>query len=272
MEKRLRIVFLSVIGLIVLLTLILKELFDFSWMNSIFLSVILVIAIILISFLQWALRPMGKKNSNYMIKNKRINFRKTRYYYEISSKDQTNNIGVIFYPGGRIVPEAYIPIFDDDKLTEMTIFIVRMPFNMAVFDYSRAVKIIKEQKNIKTWIIGGHSLGGAMAAHLVVKHPLLFAGLFLWGAYPSRRDDMSELQIPILSIFADCDGITTNEKIELSKHLFPDHTKWVIIEGGNHSQFGCYGIEKQDYSSKISPEEQRNKILDATLSFVNEIT
>ena len=37
----------------------------------------------------------------------------------------------------------------------------------------------------------------------------------------------------------------------------PPHTKWVTIDGGNHSQFGYYGFQLGDRSATISREAQQ---------------
>ena len=39
-------------------------------------------------------------------------------------------------------------------------------------------------------------------------------------------------------------------------HLLPETAKHVIIEGGNHAQFGDYGWQDGDMEAKISMEEQ----------------
>lgn len=45
-----------------------------------------------------------------------------------------------------------------------------MPFNLAVLDSSAADGVINEFTNIQNWYIGGHSLGGAMAASYTANY------------------------------------------------------------------------------------------------------
>ena len=78
-----------------------------------------------------------------------------------------------------------------------------------------------------------------MAAKYVSDNPDL-SGLVLWAAYPGRNDTLSQWPAPVVSIYGSQDGLATAEKIMASKDLFPDHTQYVEISGGNHAKFGSY--------------------------------
>ncbi|MBO7714508.1 MAG: hypothetical protein J6S85_13110 [Methanobrevibacter sp.] len=41
-----------------------------------------------------------------------------------------------------------------------------------------------------------------------------------------------------------------------------------VINGGNHAQFGSYGIQSSDGIATISPENQRNQTEKALLDFI----
>ena len=78
--------------------------------------------------------------------------------------------GLIFYPGGKVEHTAYIPLMQACAENGILCVIVEMPFNLAVFDVNAADGIQKEYPQIENWYIGGHSLGGSMAASYLEKN------------------------------------------------------------------------------------------------------
>ena len=97
--------------------------------------------------------------------------------------------GFIFYPGGKVEYTAYIPLMQALSEHGVTCVLVEMPFNLAVLDINAADGVQKDYPKIEAWYIGGHSLGGSMAASYVASHTDDFAGLVLLGAY-STADAM----------------------------------------------------------------------------------
>ncbi len=76
---------------------------------------------------------------------------------------QTKKAGLIFYPGGRVDPRAYAPMARSIAAEGYLAVIVPMPLNLAVFDWDAADRVMLAYPEISSWVIGGHSLGGAMA-------------------------------------------------------------------------------------------------------------
>lgn len=179
--------------------------------------------------------------------------------------------GFIFYPGAKVEPEAYAPLAKEIAKQGVKVIIVPMPLNLAVFGSNEALQVIAHHKEIKEWVIGGHSLGGSMAARLVYKHSKQFDGLILWASYPAENNDLSDSSLPILSIYGELDGLATPEKIDQSQKLLPINTQWVKIEGGNHSQFGWYGFQQGDKEAEISRERQQEIIIRETVDFIRGI-
>lgn len=180
--------------------------------------------------------------------------------------------GVIFYPGGRVDYRAYAPLAR--RLAEQGYLVVipPMPLNLAVLAPEKAMEILQEFPNIQRWVIGGHSLGGAMAAHFVKKHPDNIQGLIFLASYPAEADNLQELSsLKVLSIYASQDGLATPEKVLASRTLLPADTDWVEIVGGNHAQFGWYGNQNGDRPAEISREQQTEQIVSAILDFLNSL-
>lgn len=198
----------------------------------------------------------------------RVEYKKDIVFIPLENKKDT---GFIIYPGGRVKAEAYSVAAREIAEDGYTVVIARMPFNLAVFGQSRAYDIIKKHGDIKNWGIGGHSLGGVMAASYCYKHPDKIKGLALWASYPTGGTNLQEKDIRVLSAYATNDGFVKKETIEKSKALLPLNTSYLEIKGGNHSQFGYYGFQKGDMEAAISRESQLNEFVGGTLQMLRDI-
>ena len=96
-------------------------------------------------------------------------------------------------------------------------------------------------------------------------------GLFFWAAYPASSDDLSSQTLAVASISASLDGLATPAKIDASRLLLPFSTAWVVIEGGNHAQFGWYGDQPGDNPALISREVQQQQAVESTLSLLRAV-
>ncbi len=181
-------------------------------------------------------------------------------------------VGLALYPGGRVDPRSYAPAARALAEQGILVVIVPMPLNLAVFAPERAAEVMAEYPEIDRWAVGGHSLGGAMAARFAYQNPNTVDGLVLWAAYPASTDDLSSLPLAVTSISATRDGLATPDKIAASRPLLPGSTRWAVIEGGNHAQFGWYGRQSGDGTAIISREEQQRQIVAATLELLSLLT
>jgi hypothetical protein len=174
--------------------------------------------------------------------------------------------GVVFYPGAAVPPEAYVatwvPIVAD---TGVTVFIPEMPLRLAVLDSDRAEDVMDTWPEVTTWWVGGHSLGGAMAASFAgSSEPGELAGLVLFGAYATEgaglagRDDLA-----VLSVSGSEDGLSTPAEIDEGAALLPTLTIFEELDGVSHAQFGAYGEQAGDGTPQVSDEEARRLIAEA---------
>ena len=171
---------------------------------------------------------------------------------------EPSNTALIFYPGAKVEAISYLPMLEKLKQNGITSIIVKMPFNMAIFNSNAADDVFKLLPNIKNWYIGGHSMGGAMASSYASKNMdkvkgLILLGAYIYGDYPPDH---------ALTIYG-----TFNSNLE--KNI--DYTEnIVIIEGGNHAQFGNYGKQKGDPTATISSDQQQNIAVDAIIKFIDK--
>ena len=180
-------------------------------------------------------------------------------------------VGLIFYPGARIDPVSYAPPMRALAEQGYLAVIVPMPLNLAVFGSNRAADVIARNPQVRRWVVGGHSLGGAMAARFVASQPNAVLGLALWAAYPSAGDDLSKSALAVAGVSATNDGLTTTADVDRSKALLPKDTAFVTIDGGNHAQFGWYGPQRGDGTATISREDQQAQTVAATLNLLRRL-
>jgi pimeloyl-ACP methyl ester carboxylesterase len=174
--------------------------------------------------------------------------------------------GFIFYPGGRVDARSYAPAARAIAARGYLVVVVPMPFNLAVFKPAAAEAVIAAHPEVEQWAIGGHSLGGAMAANFAYTHPDAVQGLVLWAAYPASNNSLAGRRLATASIYGMQDGRATG--IAASRPLLPADTRFVLIEGGNHAQMGWYGPQGGDGVASISREAQQAQVVDATVAFL----
>ncbi|MEJ5239809.1 MAG: alpha/beta fold hydrolase [Anaerolineales bacterium] len=177
--------------------------------------------------------------------------------------------GFIFYPGGRVDARSYAPPAREIAAGGYLVVIVPMPLNLAVFGAERAAEVIAAYPQIRHWVIGGHSLGGAMAARFAALYPQQVDGVVLWASYPPDGNPLTNSGLPVLSIYGSEDF--GREAIESRKSLLPEDTQWLFIPCANHAQMGWYGPQPGDGEACISREEQQEQVVKATLEFLQRI-
>lgn len=165
-----------------------------------------------------------------------------------------SKIGFVFYPGGKVEYTSYLPLMRAVAARGIFCVLYDMPFNLAVLGINSADGIKEEYPSVKDWYIGGHSLGGSMAASYLSKNPQDFSGIVLLGSYSTA--DLSSLEIKALSLYGSEDGVMNREKYAENKANLPENFTEVIIEGGSHAYFGMYGEQEGDGTASISAQSQ----------------
>jgi len=184
---------------------------------------------------------------------------------------QPSDVGFIFYPGGLVDSAAYAPLMQQLSDQGITSIIVPMPLDLAIFGVNKANDVIAAYPEIKHWIIGGHSLGGSMAAEFVKGNPSAAEGLAFMAAYPGDTTNLSALPIKVISLHGSHDGLATNDKVQNSLKNLPADARVILIDGGNHAQYGNYGPQAGDGQATISREDQQQQTVEAVAELVNEL-
>jgi len=199
----------------------------------------------------------------------------SNFYFVFKPKYANPTIGFIFYPGGLVDPRAYAPPARAIAAKGYLTVIVKMISDLAVLSADRADKIIGDYSGIKTWVIGGHSIGGSFACYYAKGHTDAIQGVVLWAAWPSEGFRLDGTDLKAISIYGTNDGYP--DEIRAGAEHLPEGTPFVKIEGGNHTQFGYYWdgvnedfVQEGDNPADISREEQQKQIIKATLDFLEQ--
>lgn len=173
---------------------------------------------------------------------------------------------LIFYPGAKVDEKAYIPILHLFAEEGMDVCLVKMPFHLAFFGMDKAADVM-HQYSYANWYIGGHSLGGAMAANFAADHGEGLRGLVLLAAYPTKKLPSDLIEI---LIYGSEDQVLREGAVEEGKQYTPSEYYEYVIKGGNHAQFGSYGVQKGDGKASIPAEEQRKETVRLTMEALNK--
>jgi pimeloyl-ACP methyl ester carboxylesterase len=178
--------------------------------------------------------------------------------------------GLIFFPGGLVDPAAYAPLVRGAAEAGFPAVIVELPRRGAfggaddprVFERARAA--MASAPGVRSWIAAGHSRGGAVAARFAHDGAPL-AGLVLIGTSHPRDFSLAGLTIPVVKVLGSRDCVADVEKSEANRRLLPSATRWIVIDGANHSQFGSYGFQPGDCFASIDRPRQRALTVEAML-------
>ena len=174
--------------------------------------------------------------------------------------------GLIFYPGGKVESGAYAPLMAMLQSRGVLCVLCEMPFRLAVLDGDAAAGVSGVFPEVSRWYIGGHSLGGVMAADYAAKHPDDFGGLLLLAAYST--EDLTGSGLRVLSVRGSEDGVLNAASYEKNRANLPADARELVIEGGCHAFFGNYGDQKGDGVPAISRQEQLSLTAQAAADFM----
>lgn len=162
--------------------------------------------------------------------------------------------GIVFIPGAKVDPYAYMATFRQVVASGTTVVITKPMLNLAFFDTRPLSTFEAHAPGVRTWAVGGHSLGGVRACQLAQDAD----GLLLLGSYCA--DDIARSYIQVLSVSGSRDGLSTPEKVATARHLLPSTATMVEVAGANHADFGAYGDQPGDRTATISREDARSQI------------
>ncbi len=170
-------------------------------------------------------------------------------------------IGLIFYPGAKVEYSAYSPLMRNLAQRGYFAVVVEMPFNFAFFGINAAQDVRAAYPQISSWWVGGHSLGGSMAAQYAADRAGAgdegLDGLILLASYTAS--DLSASNLGSIAIYGSNDQVLNQEKLMQSEAYMPANSEVVKLAGGNHALFGNYGTQEGDGEARITAKEQEEQ-------------
>lgn len=183
--------------------------------------------------------------------------------------------GVFFQPGARVDARAYAAILRPLADAGHPIVIAKQPLGIGFLATGAFEAAREANPDVTTWVVGGHSLGGTVAAMDAEAHDEdatgAVTGLLLFAAYPAT--DMSQsLTVPVLSVSGSEDGLATPADIDASRADLPTSAQFTQIDGAVHAFFGDYGPQPGDGTASIDQDTARSQIAKFSLDFVDAQT
>lgn len=218
----------------------------------------------IVVFVAWGLTPLGPTDEALaaMESDGIVTVQDNGDFVEFAPTTMTPITGFIFYPGGHVDYRSYAPIAREIASRGYMVSIVEMPLSLAVFGVNKADEVISTYPDIRYWVIGGHSLGGSMAANYAAGNPENLHGIAFWASYPASGDDLSTTDLKGLTTYGSNDLVLSIDNYNSTVPLLPSGTIMQEIEGGNHAQFGNYGPQPGDGTATISTAEQQTQTVD----------
>jgi hypothetical protein len=227
----------------------------------------------IIGFVAWGLTPLGPTEEALaaMESDAVVTVQDNGKFVTFTAASANPITGFIFYPGGHVDYRSYAPIAREIASRGYMVSIVEMPLSLAVFGVNKADDVISAYPDMRYWVIGGHSLGGSMAASYAGNNLDEVQGLVFWASYPASSEDLSATDLKGLSTFGSNDQVLNRDNLDSTKPLLPPGTIIQVIEGGNHAQFGNYGPQPGDGTATISPADQQIQAADLTVRILRAV-
>lgn len=235
-----------------------------------FISILSIILIIVGGVFAW-INNTYKPSEELFLFVSEDDYQKIGDFYVFKPKVESNDTGIVLYPGALVEPLSYAYYANELSKQGYLVAIPEVTFNLSIMDNEKASEFINEHEEIDSWYVAGHSMGGVSATAYANNHKDQVDGVILLASYPSTSTDLSMTELNVLSIYAENDGLSTEDKIQAKVEYLPSETTYVEIEGGNHAQFGMYGEQSGDGEATVSTIEQQNQIVSKTLYFLKHL-
>jgi hypothetical protein len=226
------------------------------------------VAIAVMGFVLWASSALGPEPEALAALRSDDHVTVNVDEYIVFQPARKTSTAFVFYPGGRVDYRSYAAPLRRIAAEGYLVILLPVRLNLAYFDINAADRAIASFPEIRHWVVGGHSLGGVAAAAYAGSHDNL-DGVVFWASYPAN-DTLKDMDLRVLSIYGTLD-MSGVDSFEASHTKLPSTARFVVIDGGNHAQFGDYGFQPGDNEATISRAEQQKQAVEATVKFLKEL-
>lgn len=178
-----------------------------------------------------------------------------------------NTTGLVYYPGARVTHESYVPTAAAVVAErDVAVVVVDVPLNLPVLAPNRADAGREAVPAVRSWYVGGHSLGGVTACRYAAGSAAELEGLVLHASYCD--DDVSDTGLRVLSVRGADDGVIDAEREREARALLPANATMIELDEVNHAGFGAYGPQRGDEPAPRPGPEMRRDVANATGSWL----
>lgn len=242
-----------------------------KWIKRIALALLAVLIVATLGFVVWAETPLGPAPEALaaLESDSQVEVKVTRDFIAFAPVGSAPSTGFVFYPGGRVDYRSYAVPLREIASRGYLVVLLPVRLNLAIFDVGAADPVFAAYPEIQRWALGGHSLGGAVAAMYAKENPAKAEAIIFWASYPAD-DSLKESGLKFLTIYGTRDMAGT-EIFKEKRAALPSDAEYVVIEGGNHAQFGDYGDQPGDNPAAISRQEQQRQTVEAVVEFLSRL-
>lgn len=182
---------------------------------------------------------------------------------------------LVFFPGSLVDPRAYAPLARAVAAAGHPVLLVELPRRGALGGAESPALAARLESALASVdgpvVLAGHSLGAVVACRIAAGSLPRLAGLVLIGTSHPRDYDLSGLTVPVTKLAGTRDGLASPAEVKQNAALLPPQTRWIWVQGGNHSQFGWYGFQPLDRPARVDASVQRRMMIDAVLELLRDI-
>lgn len=175
-----------------------------------------------------------------------------------------NGHGLVIMHGALIKPQSYAQTAAYFAQLGYTVFVPSGPGRLSVNAVDSAAARL-DSFGVQDWFFIGHSMGGYSSLELISRHQPNVRAVALWAA--GVPADFSGLNLPMLYIWGDNDGLQPLERFAEGQANLPESVHYVTLPGANHKNFAMYSHQYFDNDAILDPQLQIDFANDTTAVF-----
>lgn len=213
-------------------------------------SAVTALLVTIVTFLTWfhIVLPADREAVDQAFADDRISYSLSSGLITATPASGASATGIVFYPGAKVDPYAYLPALQELVAEGVTVVIIEPLFNMALFDLTPLEEATATAPGVTDWWVGGHSLGGVKACMMAEDESI--RGLVLLASFCAN--DLSQRDLSVVQLLGANDNLTDPIAVEDAKALLPDGSLEQVLTGANHASFGAYGPQSGDGDATLS--------------------
>jgi pimeloyl-ACP methyl ester carboxylesterase len=175
-----------------------------------------------------------------------------------------NGHGLVIMHGALIKPQSYAQTAAYFAQLGYTVFDPSGPGRLSVNAVDSAAARL-DSFGVQDWFFIGHSMGGYSSLELISRHQPNVRAVALWAA--GVPADFSGLNLPMLYIWGDNDGLQPLERFAEGQANLPESVHYVTLPGANHKNFAMNSHQYFDNDEILDPQQQIDFANDTTAVF-----